>query len=128
MENTDKKIIEEKLGTLLTSYESNKKDFDKLKKIVDNENKEIKELMQEGGITEFESGGIVAKVSVSERAEFNEEALIKKLRDMKILEAIKIKETVDFTKLEDLIYNGRLSAAELAECQIIKKISTLRIK
>lgn len=118
----------ERLSELLPVYIERKTEMDGLKKIVDTDNKEIKDLMREAELTEFEADGVKATYSVSERPEFIEEALIEKLKDMKVRGIIKKKEYVDMEALENAIYHGKIDAAALASCQNVKQVITLRVK
>jgi hypothetical protein len=123
----DNKTAEEKLQELIPHYQLNKHAMDSYKKVVDKDNKEIKMIMLESQLPEFIVGDIKATCSVSEREDFIEEALIEKLKDMKVKGVIKKKEYVDMDALENAIYNGELNAAELTSCQTKKEVVTLRI-
>lgn len=121
------KGAEERLTELLPIYHMQKSEMDSIKKVVDKENAEIKTLMRKSNLSEFIAGDIKATCSVSERQDFIEEALIEKLKDMKVKGVIKKKEYVDMDALENAIYNGELNAAELASCQTKKEVVTLRV-
>ena len=117
----------ERLTELLPIYHTQKSEMDSIKKVVDKENAEIKTLMRESNLPEFVAGDIKATCSVSERQDFIEEALIEKLKDMKVRGIIKKKEYVDMDALENAIYNGKVDAAALASCQTTKEVVTLRV-
>lgn len=121
------KGAEERLTELLPIYHMQKSEMDSIKKVIDKENAEIKTLMRESNLPEFVAGDIKATCSVSERQDFIEEALIEKLKDMKVRGIIKKKEYVDMDALENAIYNGKVDAAALASCQTIKEVVTLRV-
>lgn len=121
------KGAEERLAELLPIYHRQKSEMDSIKKVVDKENAEIKTLMRESNLSEFVAGDIKASCSVSERQSFIEEALIEKLKDMKVRGIIKKKEYVDMDALENAIYNGKVDAAALASCQTTKEVVTLRV-
>lgn len=123
----DNKTAEEKLQELIPHYQLNKSEMDSYKKIVDKDNKEIKMIMLESQLPEFIVGDIKATCSVSEREDFIEEALIEKLKEMKVDGVIKMREYIDMDALENAIYNGELNAAELASCQTKKEVVTLRV-
>ena len=123
----NKKTWEDRLTELLPSYRDNKTEMDAVKKIVDAANKEIKSIMLANAKDEFVVGDVKAKVSISERESFVEEALIAKLKALKVEGVIKQSEYVDMAMLEDAIYNGKLDAASLADCQEKKEVVTLRI-
>jgi hypothetical protein len=123
----DVKTPEEKLSQLLPVYEANKSEMDSYKKLVDRDNKEIKSIMLGAEMGEFVVDDIKASCSVSVREDFVEEALIAKLKEMKIRGVIKKKEYVDMDALENAIYNGKVDAASLADCQTKKEVVTLRV-
>ena len=123
----DNRTAEEKLEQLIPHYQLNKSEMDSYKKIVDKDNKKIKEIMLSSQLPEFIVGDIKATCSVSVREDFIEEALIEKLKEMKVDGVIKMKEYVDMDALENAIYNGELNAAELASCQTKKEVVTLRV-
>lgn len=124
----DNKTAEEKLQELILHYQLNKSEMDSYKKVVDKDNKEIKMIMLESQLSEFIVGDIKATCSVSEREDFIEEALIEKLKEMKVDGVIKMKEYIDMDALENAIYNGELNAAELASCKTKKEVITLRVR
>ena len=72
----------EELKTLVERYGNLKKEMDSYKKQVDSDNKAIKEVMSETGITEFTAGGFVAKYSVAVSESFDEDKLLAKLEKM----------------------------------------------
>lgn len=123
----DVRTPEEKLSQLLPVYEANKSKMDSYKKLVDKDNKEIKTIMLGAGLREFVVDDIKASCSVSEREDFIEEALIAKLKKMKVPGIVKKKEYVDMDALENAIYNGKINAAALADCQTKKEVVTLRV-
>lgn len=119
----------EKLEELLELYADKKEVLDALKKETDAYNKKIKELMNQLKVKEFTTkGGNKAKISVAERFEFIDIALINKIKELELEDIIiKTKEYVDTVELENAIYNGKIDAKELSECQIKKHTVTLRI-
>lgn len=123
----DVRTPEEKLSQLLPVYEANKSKMDSYKKLVDKDNKEIKSIMLGAGLREFVVDDIKANCLVSEREDFIEEALIAKLKEMKVPGIVKKKEYVDMDALENAIYNGKIDAAALADCQTKKEVVTLRV-
>jgi hypothetical protein len=123
----EEKGAEEILAELLPTYLTQKSEMDSIKKVVNNKNAEIKTLMRGSNLPEFVTGDIKATCSVSERQDFIEEALIEKIKNMKVPGIIKKKEYVDMDALENAIYNGKVNAAELASCQTTKEVVTLRV-
>ena len=116
------------LDTLIPQYAENKSLMDDYKKICDEENKQIKELMDEGS---YEAGGYKATKSVQVRESMNEDKLLDVLRHYTFgAEVIKSKSYVDMDVLESLIYKGKLSKEVLMEidkCREKKEVVTLRI-
>lgn len=115
------------LVSLIPEYQNYKEKFDELKKIVDELNKKIKEVMLKEDLTEYTVDNIKVTCNVSERVSFIEDALIEKLKLLNVSELIKQKEYVDMKELEDAIYNDKVDAAELACCQQKKEVITLRV-
>lgn len=131
----------EELKTLVERYGNLKKEMDSYKKQVDADNKAIKEVMSETGITEFTAGGFVAKYSVAVSESFDEDKLLAKIEKMTFTSAngsevavgsglgvIKMKPTIDMEALENAIYNGYVNAADLADCKVVKETPKLTIK
>ena len=105
-----------------------KNEADKYKKIADDDNKKIKELMEKANFTEFEtSNGLVAKVSIQKRESFNEDKLIAKLKELNICKPIKTIEVIDYEALEDVIYNNELDATKISDCKQIKEVQVLKV-
>ena len=120
--------MEENLNELILGYYNEKQELDKSKKIVDEYNKEIKEGLTELGVDEFATrDGLVAKVSTQKRESFNEPALIEKLLELDIKEAVELVPQINWDKVEDLIYNGKLDAAELTPYKEIKEVKVLKV-
>lgn len=116
------------LNTLMDSFYAKKDRLDYYKKETDSENKRIKELMTELNLTEFvNDNGLQAKITVQKRENFMEDKLINYLNENNFLEAIELVPTINYDKLEDMIYNGRINASELAEYKTIKEVPTLKI-
>ena len=95
------------LDELIPTYAENKAMLDDYKKICDSENKQIKELMEEGT---YEAGGYKATKSVSTRDDIKEDKILAKLSDdmrecFKVNNIIKTKEYIDMDNLESLLYS-----------------------
>lgn len=122
--------VEVSLDRLIPQYAENKSMLDDYKKICDDENKQIKELMEEGS---YEAGGYKATKSVQIRESFNEDKLLDVLRDVAEAKAnnlIKTKEYVDMDVLESMIYKGMIPTdvlMEIDKCRESKEVVTLRI-
>lgn len=131
------KAIKE-LETLTPRYAKNKAAAALIEERIKADNENIKRIFQQQGMTTFSAEGYRVNMSINNRTEFDEEALIKKLKAMAeklgpgaaadILASIKTKEYVDEDILEDLVYKGVVDAAELSECQIVKPITVLKYK
>ncbi len=121
--NTDQALLD----TLVERYGNLKGEMDSYKKQVDADNKDIKNLMSSLGMDEFESENYTAKYSVSVSENFDEDKLISKLQNLDIEGLIVMKPTVDMTALENAIYNGKVDAADLADCKVRKETPRLNI-
>lgn len=124
-----RKKVAVSLDTLIPQYAENKSMLDDYKKICDNENKQIKELMEEGS---YEAGGWKATKTISTRETMNEEKLlaVAKKNGYYLSDIIKTKEYIDMDKLEALLYKGNISKEVLMEidkCRESKEVVTLRI-
>lgn len=121
--------VETSLDTLIPQYAENKSMLDDYKKICDDENKKIKELMEEGS---YEAGGYKATKSVTTRDSMNENKLLDVLSKagFKDTPIIKTKEYVDMDELESAIYKGLIEKdilMEIDKCRESKEVVTLRI-
>lgn len=120
------------LDTLIPQYAENKGMLDDYKKLCDTENKQIKELMEEGS---YEAGGYKATKSIQVRESFNEDKLLSVMKQLAneykdVSSCIKTKEYVDMDVLESIIYKQLLSNEALMEidkCRESKEVVTLRI-
>ena len=122
-----KKVIS--LDTLIPQYAENKSMLDDYKKICDNENKQIKELMDEGS---YEAGGYKATKTISTRDSINEDKLLDVLirAGFKNTPIIRTKEYVDMDALESALYKGQIEEdilMEIDKCRESKEVVTLRI-
>lgn len=129
-ETTDKK---NPLDELVPKYGANKAEADDLKKIVEAQNKQIKELMADADITSYEAGGYVASVSTTEKSKFNEAKLLNVIKGNEELasQVIKTQEYVDMDALENILYAGTISKElllEMDKCKETSTVVTLRIK
>lgn len=119
------------LDTLIPQYAENKAILDDYKKICDTENKQIKDIMDEGS---YEAGGYKATKSVQVRESMNEDKLLDVMhnhREVAELNGIiKIKEYIDMDMLESAIYNKQIDKdmlMEIDKCRETKEVVTLRI-
>ena len=117
------------LDTLIPQYAENKSMLDDYKKICDDENKQIKDMMEEGS---YEAGGWKATKTISTRETMNEDKLldVAKKNSYYLSDIIKTKEYIDMDKLESLLYKGNISKdvlMEIDKCRESKEVVTLRI-
>ena len=119
--------IFENLKELVRLFYEDKQQLDNYKKSTDEYNKDIKEIMGQLDLTEFESDDLVAKIGVQNRESFNEEKLIDKLKALNVEGVIKTKEYVDMDALENAIYNELIDASELTSCKEVKTVTTLKV-
>ena len=118
------------LETLIPIYYDNKQNLDFYKKECDAQNAEIKKLMAEQDIKEAEFLGIVAKYVIQKKESFNEEALLKLLKDNGYTNVIKTKEYVDMDALEDALYHDTIDTDTIVamdKCKEVKEVVQLRI-
>ena len=117
------------LNNTIRMFYDDKQQLDYYKKATDKSNKEIKELMQQLDTGEFETdNGLIAKMTISERESFNEPSLIEKLKEIDKSDAIDLVEVINWDKIEDMIYNGKLDASILAPYKKVKQVITLNVK
>jgi len=117
------------LDGLLRGYKQNKESLDSYKKLCDEGNQLIKDIMKTNNIEKYTSlDGIKATFSIQKRQDFDDEKLLQKIKELGFTDIIKTKEYVDMDGLENLIYNGELDGSAIADCRIIKEVETLRVK
>lgn len=126
-----RKVVTETLDDLIPRYAENKSLLDDYKKICDEENKKIKDMMEEGS---YEANGYKATKSVQHRETMNEDKLLDIMRNHKdvaeVCELIKTKDYIDMDALESAIYKGKISndiLMEIDKCREVKEVVTLRI-
>lgn len=127
----------ESLEILIPRYAQNKEKMESYKKLVDKDNKQIKESMKSAGETDKEVGGYVAKYIVQQRESMNEDVLISLFTSVpsfdnvqQELNIIKQKPYVDYDALESAIYNGKFTPEmlmDLDKAREVKEVVTLRV-
>ena len=111
------------LKTLVDNYGVTNAQYNLYKKQYDQENKEIKsiidKIMHEEELTEYTCEGSVFKATVKEKIteDFNEGRLLMRLKELGVEGVIKTREYVDMDELESAIYNGEVDATKLADCK-----------
>lgn len=122
---------QDKLRYLVKDYLINKEREKEFKDAASIQNTQIKVIMSEMNIKEFESDN--GKVVLSDRKteDFNEDKLIKFLKERGIEnDIIKTKEYIDFDALESAIYHDKISGDNLKDmdsCKDVKVTQVLRI-
>lgn len=123
------------LTTLIDKYGDENKEYNDLKKIVEEDKLEIKRIMLEAG-SENEEGNnykVSCKTIVTE--DFNLDKLLAKLKSMWKEDSdnpyIKTIEIVDMEAVEQAIYSGEIDAKKLASCKESKsqvRLSVSKLK
>lgn len=130
-ENYTETEAQDKLKHLVKDYLVNKEREKEFKDAASIQNTQIKVIMSELNIKEFETDN--GKVVLSDRKteDFNEEKLIKFLKERGIEnDIIKTKEYIDFDALESAIYHDKISGDNLKDmdsCKDVKITQVLRI-
>lgn len=123
--------IQDKLTHLINDYIINKEHEKEFKDAASVQNTQIKVIMSEMNLSEFETS--TGKVILSDRKteDFNEEKLIQYLKERGIEnDIVKTKEYVDFDALESAIYHERITGDNLKDmesCKVVKVTQVLRI-
>ena len=118
------------LDELIPLYAANKSELDSYKKICDEENTQIKELMKDFVLSNYTAGGYKASYVVQHRESMNEDVLLEIAHYYGIPEIVKTKEYIDFDALENAIYNGKISQniiLEMDKAKEVKEVVTLRL-
>lgn len=120
--------MNKKLDELIPTYYRNKEKMENCKKLVDEQNKNIKELMN--GEYSYEVGKYKAVVSTSTRVSMDEQKLMMLLKANNIKGVIKTIEVVDMDALENLIYHNEIPKdvlKRIGECKSEKEVKSLRV-
>lgn len=125
--------VYKELGELIETYGMNKSEFDSYKKLCDDENKQIKQMMKDESLKNYESEHYKASYSISERTSFDEDKMIRVIRSYNIpgsLGIVKTREYIDEDALESAIYNGLIPddvMDKIKECMTVKEVETIRL-
>ena len=123
--------VQDKLTHLINDYIINKEHEKEFKDAASVQNTQIKVIMSEMDISEFETDA--GKVTLSDRKteDFNEDMLIEFLKNRNIAsDIVKTKEYVDFDALESAIYHEKIAGDNLRDmesCKVVKVTQVLRI-
>ena len=121
MENTGKMdMLVDKFGDVKTKS-------DALKKEADGYKDEIKAFLCASDTDEYATDKYRVKYTVAVSRDFNQEKLLAKLKEVGLTECIKTVEVVDMNNLENAIYNKKIDASILADCEIVKETPKLNI-
>lgn len=118
----------EELLKLIERFGSMNEKVKDLKKVADEDNKEIKRIMSELDLSKVESETFVASYSVAKTESFDDEKLITRLKELGCHNVIKTVEVVDMELLESALYDGQIAGAELADCKVTKETPRLVVK
>lgn len=118
----------EELENYIEEFYIVKNEADKYKKLAEEDNKQIKDLMNKLDKDEYiTENGLQAKITIQNRESFNEPLLISKLTELNHTEIIDLVPTINYDKLEDAIYNGKIDASILSEFKETKQVVTLKV-
>lgn len=99
----------------------------KLEEEKDALNKELKQYMKEGGITSVSDDVFTVNYFVQERSTTLVDKMVQRLKDLGHEKAVKLVEVPNEETVQELIYNGKISAAQLEDCIQVKKIDVLKL-
>jgi len=118
------------LKDLVPLYYDNKQNLDFYKKECDAQNAEIKKIMAEQDVKDFEVDGIVAKYVIQKKESMDENALLKLLKEKGYTDVIKTKEYVDMDALENALYHDAIdkdTIVAMDKCREVKEVVQLRV-
>ena len=118
------------LKELIPIYYDIKQNLDFYKKECDAGNAEIKKLMAEQNLKDYEVDGIVVKYVVQKKESMNEEALLTLLKERGYDSVIRTKEYVDMDALENALYHDAIdkdTVVDMDKCREVKEVIQLRI-
>jgi hypothetical protein len=122
---------ENELEELIPIYVLNKSEMDSYKKICDDANKRIKDLMLKSDHKTYTVNDIKVTRSIENRESFDEEKLLTVLKRYGITEAVKTREYVDMTALENYLYKNEVDEdiiKDLDKCSHTTEIVKLLVK
>ena len=120
MENITIQELVDQYGTLNAQ---SKKLADEAGKV----NNRIKEYMKDNGLEIIETTNFKATYIVQERSSTITEKLIERLKALGLTSAIKMIETINEEEVQNMMYDGRLNASQIADCIETKGVEVLRI-
>lgn len=87
----------------------------------------IKSYMAEKEVDELSTENFRVKYSVATSRDFNQEKLLAKLKELGATDCIKTVEVVDMNNLENAIYNKKIDASLLADCEVVTETPKLNL-
>ena len=120
----------ENLRELVPRYYENKQNLDFYKKQCDAENAEIKRLMAEQNIRDFEVDCFKARYIVQNKESIIEDKMIALLKEKGYTDIIKTREYIDMDALENALYHDAIdkdTIVEMDKCREIKEVIQLRV-
>ena len=90
-------------------------------------NAEIKAYMREHELNTLTAGKVSATFSTQERTATLVEKMIERLKTLGLNEAIIQIESLDEAKVQNMIYEKRLTPQQIEDCIEVKKVEVLRI-
>lgn len=121
------------LSEVIEHYGNNKAEMDSYKKICDADNKQIKEMMNEAELKNYDSESYTVKLTEVDKSYVDEAKLIGVVHSNNLpdsLGIIKTKEYIDEDALESAIYNGLISddiLRQISDCKVPKTELRLNI-
>ena len=126
--SVEKALRGDTLEVLIPKFFEKDSEQKAMKKEADKIKSSAKDKMTELNMEEFEVGDLVATLKSQDRSAMNPEKLLAKMKELGHTSAIKVVEVIDETAVEDLIYNGKLQAEEIADCLEPKIVSVFSVK
>lgn len=119
------------LEELAQAYVENKRELDSYKKICDEENKQIKQVMEELGVDSVQVGNKSLKKIVTTSYKVNEPRMVEVLKKYNV-PAVRTVEVVDEEALESFLYHAEPEEnkeliAELNLCKTPSEVVQLRL-
>lgn len=123
---------QEELATMIDDYKQNKEQESSIKKWLSNVGDSIENIMRKNNLSEFSTEKWTAKITTTQKEDFNEfraiEILKETLSEDDLKKVVKTREYIDDDALESLVYNGVFDVAKLEPCRTLKEPTvTLRI-
>lgn len=122
--------LTERMFSLVDEYAKNKKAFDELKKLCEQQNKELKSLMKELNVEDCSTKDWYAKLGRQKRQSMNEEMLLDIAHRHELNTLIKTKEYIDYDALENMLYQGNVGndiIREINKAREVKIVTTLKV-